>query len=430
MNNLGAASVAANSVTLSFTEVNNGAGLPASYEIRFAPGTLSWGSGTPVSQGTCSVPLAGSAIGAARTCTVLGLATATAYQFQLVAFRGTLNVDAVFGNLSNVASGTTASSTAPVASVTVNPASANLPVGATQQFATTLRDASGNILTGRSVTWTSNNLPVATVNTAGLVTGVLAGPATITATSEGRSGTSAVTVASGSSGSSNEPPGMILINEQPWNCLSCNGWNYRADAGWADIQTDAAAPKSPSSVLRVVFPTTMPRDNGPSNEWIYFANPNFWHEIFVSYWIKWGDPWDARDQGAKISFMWAQGGSYIYAVQVAGVAPYHVGMVVGWPPYGYSYGDGGVWHPNVTTTSVVTGQWYFVEEYFKYPTTPGGSDGVIRWWVNGTLNGDFRNVVYPADLGFEQFEFPFTHQATPLAQSYVYVDHTHLSGRP
>jgi len=49
--------------------------------------------------------------------------------------------------------------------------------------------------------------------------------------------------------------------------------------------------------------------------------------------------------------------------------------------------------------------------------------------VNGTLNGDFRNVVYPADLGFEQFEFPFTHQATPLAQSYVYVDHTHLSGR-
>jgi hypothetical protein len=37
----------------------------------------------------------------------------TSYQFQLVAFRGTLNVDAVFGALSNVASGTTTTSSAP-----------------------------------------------------------------------------------------------------------------------------------------------------------------------------------------------------------------------------------------------------------------------------------------------------------------------------
>jgi hypothetical protein len=39
---------------------------------------------------------------------VLGLTPATGYQFQLVAFRGTLNVNAVFGALSNGASGTTA----------------------------------------------------------------------------------------------------------------------------------------------------------------------------------------------------------------------------------------------------------------------------------------------------------------------------------
>jgi hypothetical protein len=31
----------------------------------------------------------------------------TSYQFQLVAFRGTLNIDAVFGAISNVATGTT-----------------------------------------------------------------------------------------------------------------------------------------------------------------------------------------------------------------------------------------------------------------------------------------------------------------------------------
>jgi hypothetical protein len=51
--------------------------------------------------------VAGIAFGAKRTCTVLGLAPVTGYQFQLVAFRGTLNVDAVFGGFSNVVSGTT-----------------------------------------------------------------------------------------------------------------------------------------------------------------------------------------------------------------------------------------------------------------------------------------------------------------------------------
>ncbi|HEV8263322.1 MAG TPA: Ig-like domain-containing protein, partial [Gemmatimonadales bacterium] len=106
------------SVTLSFTEVSDGAGQPASYDVRYAVGTISWGAAPSVSRGSCATPLGGSAIGVNRTCTVLGLAAATGYQFQLVAFRGTLNVNAVYGALSNVASATTVASSAPVASVT------------------------------------------------------------------------------------------------------------------------------------------------------------------------------------------------------------------------------------------------------------------------------------------------------------------------
>src|SRR5438034_4478900 len=87
------------SVTLSFTEVSDGTGQPASYDVRFAVAPISWGSATAVARGTCATPLAGSAIGTKRTCTVLGLSASTAYGFQLIAFRGTLNVDAVFGSL-------------------------------------------------------------------------------------------------------------------------------------------------------------------------------------------------------------------------------------------------------------------------------------------------------------------------------------------
>src|SRR6266566_3087832 len=98
--------------TLVFTEVNDGTGLPASYNVRYQVGTITWGiTATSVTRGTCASPLAGTAIGAKRTCTVLGLTPATAYQFQLVAFRGTLNLNAVFGGLSNITGATTAPST-------------------------------------------------------------------------------------------------------------------------------------------------------------------------------------------------------------------------------------------------------------------------------------------------------------------------------
>jgi uncharacterized protein YjdB len=88
----------------------------------------------------------------------------------------------------------TISVTAPVASVTVSPASTSLFVGQTAQLAVTTKDSAGNVLTGRTITWASSNTTIATVSAAGLVTAKAAGSATITATSEGKSGTATVTV--------------------------------------------------------------------------------------------------------------------------------------------------------------------------------------------------------------------------------------------
>ena len=83
---------------------------------------------------------------------------------------------------------------ASVASVTISPATATITVGQTQALTTTLRDSSGNVLTGRTVAWTSSNSSVETVTGSGTVTGVAQGTATITATSEGVNGTASITV--------------------------------------------------------------------------------------------------------------------------------------------------------------------------------------------------------------------------------------------
>ena len=85
--------------------------------------------------------------------------------------------------------------TAPtVATVTVSPTSATLAVGATQQLTAAPKSAAGVDITGKSTSWSSATPAVATVSAAGLVTAVGPGTASITATIDGVSGSSTITV--------------------------------------------------------------------------------------------------------------------------------------------------------------------------------------------------------------------------------------------
>jgi uncharacterized protein YjdB len=81
-----------------------------------------------------------------------------------------------------------------VETVTVDPGSATINHGATVQFDAVLKSLAGDVLTDRVVTWSSSNTAVATVNGSGLATGVGAGTAFITATSEGKTGYATLTV--------------------------------------------------------------------------------------------------------------------------------------------------------------------------------------------------------------------------------------------
>lgn len=88
-----------------------------------------------------------------------------------------------------------------VATVTVSPSSAIITTqNGTVSLTATLRDANGNIVTGRPISWSSSNTSVATVSgsgTSATVTGNGEGSATITASSEGKSGSSTITVSFG-----------------------------------------------------------------------------------------------------------------------------------------------------------------------------------------------------------------------------------------
>jgi hypothetical protein len=81
-----------------------------------------------------------------------------------------------------------------VASVEVTPNSASRKVGETVQLGAAVKDASGTLLSGQSVTWTSSANNIASVSASGLVTAAALGSATITASAGAKSGTATITV--------------------------------------------------------------------------------------------------------------------------------------------------------------------------------------------------------------------------------------------
>jgi Bacterial Ig-like domain (group 2) len=92
-----------------------------------------------------------------------------------------------------------------VSSVSVSPGTASVAIGATTQLAAATLDGNGTVITGRSVTWSTSNASIATVS-GGLVTGVAPGNVTISAASEGKTGSAVITV---------QPPPVATVTITP-----------------------------------------------------------------------------------------------------------------------------------------------------------------------------------------------------------------------
>lgn len=105
---------------------------------------------------------------------------------------GTTRVIGTSGALSDTAEVTV---TQVAASTTISPNGATLnAIGATAQFSAEVRDANNQVINGASVTWSSLDAAVATVNASGLVTAAGNGTARIVAASGGVADTVNVTV--------------------------------------------------------------------------------------------------------------------------------------------------------------------------------------------------------------------------------------------
>lgn len=104
--------VMGNTIILVFTEVGDGTGQPSNYLFRFQIAPLSWSQAANVTFGSCGGRLSGIAIGNRRVCSVSSLSWGTTYEFQVIAFRGSITQDPIYGDLSNVTGASTEESQA------------------------------------------------------------------------------------------------------------------------------------------------------------------------------------------------------------------------------------------------------------------------------------------------------------------------------
>jgi hypothetical protein len=325
----------------------------------------------------------------------------------------------------------------PVATVSVTPSTLSLAVGQTGQLTATPRDANGNALSGRVITWTTSASGVATVSSGGVVTGVSDGTATITATSEGKSGTAAVTVEQGSAAYPNQPAGATALGVSTLDfgrfvatepeTASQPFW-YVTKSNLSTV-TDNSAPRNPTKVgaVRVTDATancsigggyTMGKLESLSR----FVPPSDVRVLYISFYFKMtGTNPRVYVNGLKFFNVFGRNFATTSILELwatndeTGAGPYGIGWV----------GQDANNSPTFGTTSktLVAGQWYHVEATINYATK------VHTLWIDGVKRGEGTNGA--SMTAPEAFQWGWVYGGGPCASSgqdwYMYHDEMYMA---
>jgi hypothetical protein len=123
-----------------------------------------------------------------------------------------------------------------IASVVISPSGANIAVGQTAQLNATAKDASGNVVSGVSFSWNSDNSLVATVRSDGTANGTGAGMAHISASAGGVSGSSTLNVSGASSAIGSSFFGMTSLTPDDYPAVTVGALGHPPTFAWGWIE--------------------------------------------------------------------------------------------------------------------------------------------------------------------------------------------------
>jgi len=305
-------------------------------------------------------------------------------------------------------------------SVTVQPAAATLMPGDTTRLTATVLDANGNVVTGR-VTWATLNPAVATAVSTGQQTGRVStmgpGRTTVVATYGGIAGPAVITVTDPPW--PNEPTGFTVLTDWAENSVTGGGWEvaYASDSS-VEIAPDATAPLSLPNVLQFSYPVGFQAGASPG---IIYYDGIASKEVYSGFWWKPSDPWQDDPASNKIAFWFAVGGNGDMFIMMNGVgAPRRLVVTTEFP------NDNRNLSPNINNPDVTLGRWHRIEWYAKYGS---GATGIIKFWMDGLLVGEYSDVTFP-NVDFVEFQVSPTFGgigSIKTEHDYFWYDHVHIS---
>lgn len=314
--------------TLRFTQVDDGTGSPANYQIRFAVAPIGWGWGdaTPVSEGTCAGEVTGTGIDETLTCTVEGLEPGTEYDFQLIAYRGRSSDDTrVYGDLSNVATGATDSASSDDSS---------------SDDGSDGDDDSGD---------------------------------------DGSDGDTS----GGSFEPVSMPTGFSRIADTNFDEADLDGFVHRA----TELEADGTASTSCCNVGQKLYAVG---DEGGGGVGMHRRiDSEDATKVYAAVWVKFSENFrNHSSQITKIFYVWSAGQPKM--ILTAYGPDLELRSLLRHAPGGGSYETAN--RVDRSEATLERGTWHLVEYVVESSSSPGTADGAMRWWLDGTLVGEYTGL--------------------------------------
>jgi len=239
----------------------------------------------------------------------------------------------------------------------------------------------------------------------------------------------------------NEPQGFVPISDYGFDDtipatdnavpLGTSRWHVQWNPVGNGVRiADRGAPLSPPAVYQVKYPVGFVDGSAPSTVEFPLSPPLT--ELYWGFWWKPSNPFQSHRSGVnKIAFIWTPSGSTDLLYFDLSPNPWRIRCMNDLYT-GHGPSAGARLEPNITRTVITLGEWHRIEVHVRY-STRDQADGILKWWVDGVLNGVYADLKMTQDGGFDHVSFSPTFGGNERDRKrqtdYYWFDHTHISRR-
>ncbi|WHZ21043.1 MAG: hypothetical protein OJF47_000155 [Nitrospira sp.] len=232
----------------------------------------------------------------------------------------------------------------------------------------------------------------------------------------------------------NEPAGAAVVLDCPFNSVS--GCGVLDAYSSSRIASDSSAPISATNVVQ----STIYAGNSSGGMQLNYVTPQVNRQMYVGLMWRTNSAFFGRQVANKLFFVRGPASNGFFGLMGgpgggnAQGSPFFLffGPNASNVDNSHTCGGGGfTCFPNVSSGQTSpAGTWFKLEAYLKASTTNTSQDGIVRWWVNGVLAGNYTNMNI-SSAGLNEWVWSETWDGTvnpvPTVDWSHFIDHLHIS---